>query len=316
MSTFTNPADSTNKVQQRAVYRQTQPTLTAYSWGLAAVLMFSGGLVATRLAVLEMPPLFVGAGRAALAGVFSLLLLALTRQKLPPRRSWPALLVVAFGAVFAYPVFSAIALQQTSASHATVVSAIMPLFTAIFGVLLTREFPRIGFWCCAFLCAAIVLGYQFQMAGQAGEIGGAAAWQADLWMLLGCLCCGLAYAQGAVLAKTLGSWQVICWALVLSLPLMLAISAFELPQVLTANVSALAWGGLLYLSVFSMFLGFFAWYHALAIGGVAQISQLQQLSPFLSLAIAATLLAEPVSLSQFLVAALVVILIVAGRKLG
>lgn len=292
------------------VLSDNRPMFRAYCYGLAAVLMFSGGLVSTRFAVLELPPLLVGAGRAAIAGLLSLCLLAVLKQQIPAKRHWPGLLLVAAGAVFAYPIFSALALAHSSAGHATVISALMPLMTAIFGALWSRHYPRVGFWVCAMASALAVCVYQFSQ--QSGHQLSAA----DGWMFAACVCCALAYAKGALLAQHLGSWQVICWALVGSLPLMMAISLAEMQAIDIAMVSINAWAGVLYLSLFSMFFGFFAWYHALHLGGVAQISQLQQLSPFLSLAIAALLLGEQVTLQQWLVATLVVAFILLGRKLG
>lgn len=291
-------------------HRSSNPMVRAYCFGLAAVLMFSGGLVSTRFAVQELPPLLVGAGRAAIAGVLSLMLLAALRQPLPARQHWPGLFVVAAGAVFAYPIFSALALEHSSAGHATVLSAVMPLMTAIFGALLSRQYPRFGFWLCAVASAVVVLCYQF-LQKNGHQLG-----SADGWMFAACFCCAIAYAKGAMLAKSVGSWQVICWALVFSLPVMSVISFTELQTIDVASISIKAWAGVLYLSLFSMFFGFFAWYHALSLGGVSQISQLQQLSPFLSLGIAAILLGEQVSLLQWLVAALVVAFILLGRKLG
>lgn len=286
------------------------PMAIAYFWGLSGVLMFSGGLVATRMAVLELPPVFVGAGRAAVAGILSLLLLVALNQRLPARRYWLGLLVVAVGAVFAYPLLSALALQWTDASHATLVTALMPLFTAIFGAWLSRQVPRFGFWLFACCGALLVLGYSL------AQHNIEALALADALLLLACLCCGLAYAKGAMLAKELGSWQVICWALVLSLPLSLPWTLSELPAISLATISVSAWLGFAYLAVFSMFLGFFAWYRGLSLGGVAQISQLQQLSPFLGLGWAAWCLGEQISVVQLGIAALVVLCIVLGRRFG
>lgn len=286
------------------------PMAMAYVWGLSGVLMFSGGLVATRMAVLELPPVFVGAGRAAVAGILSMLLLGVLKQQLPARRYWPGLLVVAVGAVFAYPLLSALALQWTDASHATLVTALMPLFTAIFGAWLSAQVPRFGFWLFACAGALLVLGYSLAQH----HINSLAL--ADALLLFACLCCGLAYAKGAMLAKSLGSWQVICWALVLSLPLSLPLTLFQLPAISAQTVSLSAWLGFAYLAVFSMFLGFFAWYRGLSLGGVAQISQLQQLSPFLGLGWATICLGEPISALQFGIAALVVLCIVLGRRFG
>lgn len=290
--------------------RAISPIVEAYLFGLAGVLMFSGGIVATRMAVLELPPIFVGAGRAAVAGLLSLVLLILTRQTVPTRCYWPGLFIVAFGAAFAFPVFTAVALQWTDASHATLVTTLMPLFTAIFGAWLSKQVPKVGFWLFACCGAALVLIYsmtQHKVADLA---------LADALLLAACLFCGLAYAKGAMLAKELGSWQVICWALVLALPILLPWTLYQLPNISLSAVSTSAWIGFAYLSVFSMFLGFFAWYRGLSLGGVAQISQLQQLSPFLGLGWAAICLGEQISAIQLSIALLVVLCIVLGRRFG
>lgn len=292
------------------VGKQSSHLTEAYAYGLAGVLMFSGGIVATRMAVLELPPVFVGAGRAAVAGVLSLLLLWAMQQRIPARRFWPGLFVVAFGAAFAFPVFTALALQWTDAGHATLVTTLMPLFTAIFGAWLSAQVPRFGFWLFACCGAALVLWHS--LAQQ--QVNALAL--ADGLLLLACLCCGLAYAKGAMLAKELGSWQVICWALVLALPVLLPWTLWQIPAIAFETVSASAWLGFGYLSVFSMFLGFFAWYRGLSLGGVAQISQLQQLSPFLGLGWAALCLGEQISATQLGIASMVVLCIVLGRRFG
>lgn len=290
---------------------KTSSVLThAYAYGLAGVLMFSGGIVSTRLAVLELPAIFVGAGRAAVAGILSLLLLWLMQQQIPARRFWPGLAMVAFGAAFAFPVLSALALQWTDAAHATLVTTLMPLFTAVFGAWLSRQVPRPWFWLFACCGAALVLWYS------AVEHQISALALADGLLLLACLFCGLAYAKGAMLATELGSWQVICWALVLALPVLLPWTLWQIPAIDFRAVSVSAWLGFAYLSVFSMFLGFFAWYRGLSLGGVAQISQLQQLSPFLGLGWAALCLGENVSSLQLGIAALVVLCILLGRRFG
>lgn len=277
------------------------------AWGLLGVLMFSGGIPATKLAVAELPSVFVGAGRALVAALLSLLLLLVLKQPLPKRQYWRGLAVVAFGAVFAYPVLSAIAMQTVDASHGTLVSSILPLFTAIFGAWLSGQWLRAGFWLSAFAGTAAVMLYA------AGQAHGSLA-SGDLWLLLACFCCGLSYAKGALLAQQLGSWQVICWALVLSLPLLLPLCWYTQPAQL--NVSAQGWLGFAYLSVFSMFLGFFAWYKGLAMGGVAQVSQLQLLTPFFAFSAAACWLGESISSQQWGLAVFVVAAIAVGRKLS
>lgn len=302
------PVQSNSQTQNAAIAAiQRRNYLQGLAFGMLGVLMFSGGIPATRLAVAELPVIFVGAGRALVAAILSLLLLLLLRQKMPARQHWGGLAVVAFGAVFAYPIFSAIAMQTVDASHGTLVSSIMPLFTAVFGAWLSKQWPKIGFWCCALTGSIAVMWYA------AGSAKGSVA-TADLWLILACFCCGLSYAKGALVAREIGSWQVICWALVFSMPVLLPLCWYFQPT--DFNVSAQSWAGFVYLSVFSMFLGFFAWYKGLAIGGVAHISQLQLLTPFLAFSWAALWLGESISLMQWLVAILVVAAIALGRKLA
>jgi drug/metabolite transporter (DMT)-like permease len=310
--TVLSTAVTTHGQTQTADHSPKLPTprqhyLHGLGYGMLGVLMFSGGIPATRQAVAELPVIFVGAGRALVAAVLSVLLLLLLRQKLPQRQHWGGLAVVAFGAVFAYPIFSAIAMQTVDASHGTLVSSIMPLFTAIFGAWLSKQWPKAGFWLCAFAGTGVVMWYA------AGSAKGIMA-TGDLWLILACFCCGLSYAKGALLARDMGSWQVICWALVFSVPLLLPLCWYFQPT--DFNVSVQSWLGFAYLSVFSMFLGFFAWYKGLAIGGVAHISQLQLLTPFLAFSWAAIWLGESISLMQWLVAMLVVAAIALGRKLA
>lgn len=276
-------------------------------WGMLGVLMFSGGIPATRLAVAELPVIFVGSGRAVVAALLSLLLLLLLKQKIPARQHWPALAVVAFGAVFAYPIFSAVAMQTVDASHGILVSTVMPLFTAIFGAWLGKQWPKAGFWGCALAGSAAVLWY-----AEGSTSGGLAS--GDWWLILACICCGLSYAQGGLLARHIGSWQVICWALVFSLPLLLPLCWYYQP--VDYAVSLQSWLGFAYLAIFSMFLGFFAWYKGLALGGVAQIGQLQLLTPFLAFSWSALWLGESISALQWLVAAAVVLAIASGKKLA
>ena len=291
-------------------------------WGALGVLMFSGGIPATRLAVAELPVMFVGAGRALVAALLSVMLLGFLRQKLPAKQHWPALAVVAFGAVFAYPIFSAIAMQTIDASHGTLISSIMPLFTAIFGAWLSKVWPKPGFWLCALVGTGAVMVYatlsQSAFTNQPTQYLALLASfnisTGDWWLVLGCFCCGLSYAQGALLARHIGSWQVICWALVLSLPLLVPLCWYFQPS--HFDVSVASWLGFSYLAVFSMFLGFFAWYKGLSTGGVAQVSQLQLLTPFLAFCWAALWLGEKITLGQWFMAAVVVMTIALGRKLA
>jgi drug/metabolite transporter (DMT)-like permease len=284
-----------------------KPLVQGLWFGSLGMLMFSAGLPATRMAVLDMPPVFVGAGRALIAAVLALILLLITRQKLPTAMQWRGLALVALGSVLAYPVLSALALEQVGASHGILVTSVMPLFTAFFGAYLTKQWPRFGFWLFALLGAACVALYALQHSIGPFQL-------ADGYLVLASFLCGFSYAKGAILSKELGSWQVICWALVMSIPVLLPwVWAYQ-PDY--AAVSLQSWLALSYLSVFTMFIGFFCWYKGLAIGGIAKVSQLQLLSPFSGLALSALLLAEPLQWVHWVLAFIVVACIALGRRFG
>ena len=192
-----------------------------------------------------------------------------------------------------------------TSAHSIVCVGLLPVATAVFGVLRGGERPRPVFWVFSVLGSLLVVGF-------AASQGLTAAPQGDLLMLLAILACGLGYAEGAKLSRTLGGWQVICWALVLALPIMAAVTWWRVPVTL-ANISAPAWLSLGYVSLFSMLIGFVFWYRGLAQGGIAAVGQLQLLQPFFGLALAATLLHEQVSLGMLGVT-VAVILCVAGAK--
>lgn len=273
--------------------------------GFIGVLIFSGSLPATRLAVLEFDPVFLTVVRAAIAGALAVALLLLFKQPRPSRHQSLSLLIVALGVVLGFPLLTALALQHVTSAHSIVFVGLLPLATAMFGVLRGGERPRPVFWIFSVLGSALVVGFALSQGLSASPTG-------DLLMLAAILACGLGYAEGAKLSRSLGGWQVICWALVLSLPLMAVLSLWLAPASF-ADISLPAWMCLGYVSLFSMLIGFVFWYRGLAQGGIAAVGQLQLLQPFFGLALAATLLHEQVSVGMLGVT-LGVILCVAGAK--
>jgi drug/metabolite transporter (DMT)-like permease len=273
--------------------------------GFIGVVIFSGSLPATRVAVLEFDPVFLTVVRAAIAGVLAVALLWLFREQRPARNQWLSLLIVAMGVVLGFPLLTALALQHVTSAHSIVFVGLLPLATAIFAVLRGGERPRPVFWIFSILGSALVVGFALAQGLTASPTG-------DLLMLAAILACGLGYAEGAKLSRTLGGWQVICWALVLSLPLMAVLSLCLAPASFS-RISLSAWLCLGYVSLFSMLIGFVFWYRGLAQGGIAAVGQLQLLQPFFGLALAATLLHEHVSIGMLAVT-LGVILCVAGAK--
>uniref|UniRef100_UPI00310171AE DMT family transporter n=1 Tax=Neorhizobium sp. EC2-8 TaxID=3129230 RepID=UPI00310171AE len=280
---------------------------TASGWinGFIGILIFSGSLPATRIAVADFDPLFLTVARATIAGLLALCLLLAFREKRPARSDLLPLAIVSLGVVIGFPLLTALALKHITSAHSVVFVGLLPLSTAIFGVLRGGERPKPVFWLFSCLGSAIVAGFALFQEEAASSVG-------DLLMLGAIIACGLGYAEGARLSRKLGGWQVISWALALSLPVMLALSIAVMPASLP-NIDSTSWLGLAYVSLFSMLIGFVFWYRGLALGGIAGVGQLQLLQPFFSLLLAAALLAEKVSLGMF-GATLAVVACVAGAK--
>lgn len=281
--------------------------VSANGWlnGFIGMLIFSGSLPATRVAVLAFEPVFLTTLRASIAGAVALVLLLLVRAQRPSRAQLLPLCIVSLGVVIGFPLLTALALQQVTSAHSIVFLGLLPLTTATFGVIRGGERPRPAFWGFSLLGSLLVVGFALSQ-------GVTASWRGDVLMLAAVLICGLGYAEGAKLSRTMGGWQVICWALVLSLPLMLLGALSDWPDSFT-GIGLPAWLSLAYVSLFSMLIGFFFWYKGLAQGGIAAVGQLQLLQPFFGLALAAWLLHEPVSSSMVLIT-FGVILCVAGSK--
>ncbi|MDF9759381.1 drug/metabolite transporter (DMT)-like permease [Peribacillus simplex] len=274
--------------------------------GFLGVLIFSGSLPATRLAVADFDPLFLTVCRAAIAGVLAGALLFIFRQQRPVRSDIVPLLVVAFGVVVGFPLLTALALQYVTSAHAIIFIGLLPLSTAIFGVLRGGERPRPSFWIFSAAGSFLVAGFALIQNGESSPIG-------DAFMLASIIVCGLGYAEGARLSRKLGNWQVISWALVLSLPLMLPLSFYYTPDS-WANIGDPALFSLAYVSLFSMLIGFVFWYRGLAQGGIAAVGQLQLLQPFFGLLLAAMILNEKVSPALVAVNIAVVLCVAAARR--
>jgi drug/metabolite transporter (DMT)-like permease len=259
-------------------------------WGFLGVLAFSFSLPFTRIAVEELDATFVGLGRALVAAVLAAIFLLATRAPLPARKDIPRFALVGLGVVIGFPLFSSLALKSLESAHASIVVGLLPAATAVFAVLRAGEHPSLGFWLAAGFGLVAVLA--FVVSRGVGEIGAA-----DLELLGASIICSLGYAEGAVLSRTLGGPQTICWALLLSAPVTFAITAVVLPG---GDVGTDAWLGFAYVSVFSMFLGFFAWYAGLALGGVAKAGQVQLLQTPFTLVLAALVLGEEITTAAVL----------------
>jgi drug/metabolite transporter (DMT)-like permease len=230
----------------------------------------------------------------------------LFQRKRPKKAHLFSLALTALGVVVGFPLLTALALQHITSAHSIIFIGLLPLSTAFFGVLRGGERPRLGFWIFSIIGSALVIGYSARN-GLDSSIEG------DLLMLAAVIICGLGYAEGAVLSRVLGGWQVISWALVLSLPFMLILSAVTSPASFS-GIGLLAWGGLAYVSLFSMLIGFIFWYRGLAQGGIAVVGQLQLLQPFMGLMIAAFLLNEQIDAALVVICAGVIMCVALAKR--
>ncbi|MDF2779021.1 MAG: transporter [Enterobacteriaceae bacterium] len=287
------------------VHKAEPGALSGWLNGLLGVIIFSGSLPATRIAVLDMDPFFLTFLRASIAGLLAAGLIAGFREKRPHRSQLVPLVIVALGVVVGFPLLTALALQHVTSAHSIVFLGLLPLTTAIFGVLRGGERPRPAFWIFSVLGSLLVVGFALSQHASASLTG-------DLLMFAAIIVCGLGYAEGAKLTRKLGGWQVISWALIVALPFMLIASFTTRPESFSA-FSTSAWIALGYVSLFSMLIGFIFWYKGLALGGIATVGQLQLLQPFFGLGLSAALLHETVD-PQMLVSTLGVILCVAGSR--
>ena len=285
--------------------------------GLIGVAIFSLTLPFTRLAVggggdgaAGLSPVFVALGRALVAAVLAGGWLYWKRASLPPRSALPALAMVAAGCVIGFPWLTSIAMRTLRAAHGAVLVGILPLATAVFAALLGGEKPSGGFWTMAILGSLLVAGFALRQSGGSLHL-------ADLAVFLAVVLAAMGYAAGGRLSQTLGGQQTICWALVLAAPLLLPVVGWlcweQAAQIVHAG--AAAWTGFAYVSVFSMFIGFFFWYRGMALGGVARVGQVQLVQPFLTLLGATVVLGEALEWPTVIFAIAVIAVVGTGRKM-
>ena len=281
--------------------------------GLLGVAIFALTLPMTRLAVgtpeaPQMSGVFIALGRAVVAGALSAIFLLATKAPLPHRSQWKSLALVALGVVFGFPLCTSIAMRHVEAVHASVIVGVLPLATAAVGAWLHRQRPSAGFWVCAATGTALVVAFALIRSGTTGL----AIQPADALLLLAMACAAVGYGYGAKLSQTMRAEHVICWALVLSLPLNMPFSLMEYPQF---AIKTEAWWAFGYVAVFSMWLGFFAWYRGLALGGTVRVSQVQLVQPFLSMLFAVPLLGETLDALTLGFGLAVIAVVFVGKKM-
>lgn len=275
--------------------------------GFIAVCAFGLTLPATRVAVSYFDPIFIGLGRASLAAVVAAILLLIFKVKIPTKRQLVKLAFVAAGVVIGFPVLTSIAMQTLPASHGGVVLGVLPLATAAVGAVVAHERPSLGFWLVGLIGSCLVV--TFALTDGVGGIQ-----FADLILLAAIFAAAVGYAVGATLVQELGGWQVICWALVLVFPLNILPAINAAPDEFPA-IPMQGWLSFLYLTLISQLCGFFVWYKGLDLGGIARVSQVQLLQPFITLFAAVMLLGESINMMTMVFVLLVVATVWLGKKM-
>jgi len=274
--------------------------------GLVGVAIFALTLPLTRLAVHEFNPLFLAIGRTVVAAAIALPLLLFTRQPRPDGHDVKQLFFVVAGVIFGFPILSAVAMQSAPASHGSVVLGALPLATAFMSTIFAHERPSRTFWAWGIAGSGAVITFALWD-------GGTELHAADTLLVLAVLAASMGYAAGGQLSKKLGGWQVICWALLLALPITLPITIY-LSRQLSGHESLTGWACFAYLGLMSQLVGFFAWNRGLALGGIAKVGQVQLLQPFMSLVAAALILSETIGPRTIIFALIVAACVWFGRK--
>lgn len=275
--------------------------------GFIGILIFSLTLPVSKIAVLSFNPYFIAFGRAALAGFVALAYLIVKKEAAPTKADFIKFVVIALGVIFGFPIFTTVAMTHGSSSHGAVILGMMPLATTVIGVLRFKERPSLGFWLVSLLGAGLVVLYALlKSSGSFTYVDGL--------LVLGGISACIGYVEGGELSRKMSPRAVISWALVISLPLNI-VMAFITYRPEYIDAGAVAWTSFIYLSLFSMFLGFFFWYEGLAVGGIARVSQVQLIQPFCTLVAASILLGDPLTLMNLIFAVLVVSTVVLGKRM-
>ncbi|MEG0385305.1 MAG: DMT family transporter [Solibacillus sp.] len=274
--------------------------------GLVGVICFSLTLPATSIAVEYFGATVVGLGRTVVAALLVAVVLIVKKEKIPSPRHFKSLLIVALGAVLGFPLLASFAMESLPVSHGAVELALLPLVTAGFAIFRAGERPSRKFWISSVIGSLAVIMYAL-------HLGFGQLQYADLALLAAVIILGLSYAEGGMLAKELGSWQVIAWAIMIGAPFFIIPVGLQIStEMLQAPIQA--WVSFFYLAIVSQFLAFVAWYSGLAMGGIARVSQIQYLQPFLMILFATLFLGESITGFTVVTAIIVVISVLIGKN--
>lgn len=276
--------------------------------GFIGMCMFAGTLPATRLAVTGFDPFFLTFARAAIAGFSGVLVIAITKRRLPPRSLWLEFSFAALFTVVCFPLSAALAMTTIPAAHGGVVLGVLPLATAVAAAIFTHERPSIWFWLVGAIGAGIVLTFVHRQGGGGGfSIG-------DLFLLGTVISGAIGYTLSGRLTAHMPGWEVISWQVAIFLPLSLFATLVMWPADI-ANVSLMPWLGLCYVSFVSQYTAFFVFNAALAMGGIARVGQIMLLQPFVIVGLALPVNKEPIQIDTVLFAAAVVVTVLIGQRM-
>jgi drug/metabolite transporter (DMT)-like permease len=274
--------------------------------GLVGVICFSLTLPSTSIAVEYFGTTVVGLGRTVVAAIIVAVVLIVRKEKLPSPRQFKSLFIVAFGAVLGFPLLTSWAMESLPVSHVAVEVALLPLATTGFAMFRAGEIPSLKFWISSVVGSLAVIMYAFHLGFGQLQL-------ADLALLAAVLILGLSYAEGGRLAKELGSWQVIAWAIMIGAPFFIIPVGLNLTTEMI-HAPLQAWVSFIYLAVVSQFLAYVAWYSGMAMGGIARVSQIQYLQPFFMILFATVFLDESITFFTLAIAVIVVFSVILGKN--
>ena len=286
-----------------------------FIFGFVGILIFSLTPPATKIALgpdnNALTPEFITFGRSALAGIMSLIYLFFFKKKKPSVKYIFNILIVALSLSVGFPLFLSLGLIHSTSTHAAVILTLMPLMTAVFASFYFKQKASLGFWICAIIGCIVVIIYTLIHGKSNNQIIEFS--YSDILFFISVIAGATGYVFGAKLTKIMGSVDVISWALALAMPFHLALAVYYFP---IKEIPIISWIGFLYAALFSQWIGFFAWYKALDLGGAVRVSQIQLFMPFLTFFFSIILLGETLDFFTIFFSIITILLIYLSRKMS
>ena len=286
-----------------------------FIFGFIGIIIFSITPVATKIALgnsnSQLSPEFITFGRSALAGILSLLYLLFFRKKIPKLKYLFNFSIIALCITVVFPLTLSLGLIYSTSIHAGVILAFLPLATAVFASFYFKHKASLGFWLCAFIgCILIVIYILIHSHDENKKLELS---YSDILFCIAVIVAAIGYNFGAKLTKIMVSADVISWALVLALPFHFGLAIYYFPKI---EINIISWLAFLYVAIFSQWIGFFAWYKGLDLGGAVRVSQIQLLMPFFTFAFSIYLLGETLDFLTIIFSIAIILLIYISRKMA